>query len=93
MVVFYNSCNITDEVYRGWVGGRGWGDVGGEWEAEGGQNHPQGAKQQSAGRMRRSLTPQAALLVPISGPTDSVVDHRGFTGLARTACESRHGHL
>ena len=23
-MVFYNSCNITDEVYRGWVSGRGW---------------------------------------------------------------------
>ena len=30
-----------DEVYRGLVGG-GWG----EWEAEGGQYHPQGDKQQ-----------------------------------------------
>ena len=25
MVAFYNSCNITDEVYRGWAGGRGVG--------------------------------------------------------------------
>ena len=39
MVVFYNSCNITDEVYR--VGGGGV-DVGGGWEAEGRQYHPQG---------------------------------------------------
>ena len=31
-----------DEVYRGWVGGAG----GGGWEAEGGQYHPQGDKQQ-----------------------------------------------
>ena len=30
-----------------------------------------------------SLTPQAALLVPISGPIDSVVDRHGFTGLAK----------
>ena len=30
-----------------------------------------------------SLTPQAALLVPISGPIDPVVDHRGFTGSAK----------
>ena len=29
-----------------------------------------------------SLTPQAALLVPISGPIDPVVDRRGFTGSA-----------
>ena len=39
-------------------------------------------------RMRQSscsssLTPQAALLVPISGPIDPVVDRRGFTGLAK----------
>ena len=27
-----------------------------------------------------SLTPQAALLVPISGPIDPLVDRRGFTG-------------
>ena len=25
MIVFYNSCNIMDEVYRGWAGGRGVG--------------------------------------------------------------------
>ena len=30
-----------------------------------------------------SLTPQAALLVPISGPIDSVVDHHGFIGPAK----------
>ena len=30
-----------------------------------------------------SLTPQAALLVPISGLTDSVVDRHGFTWLAK----------
>ena len=30
-----------------------------------------------------SLTPQAALLVPISGPIDPVVDCRGFTGSAK----------
>ena len=27
-----------------------------------------------------SLTPQTALLVPITGPIDPVVDRRGFTG-------------
>ena len=37
------------------------------------------------GRPRRrvvssSLTPQTALLVPITGPIDPVVDRRGFTG-------------
>ena len=30
-----------------------------------------------------SLTHQAALLVPISGPMDSVVDRHGFTGSAK----------
>ena len=30
-----------------------------------------------------SLTPQAALLVPISGPIDPVVDRRGFTESAK----------
>ena len=40
-----------------------------------------------------SLTSQAALLVPISGPIDPVVDRRGFTGRQKTACESRPGHL
>ena len=45
-------------------------------------------------RQQRS-TPQAALLVPISGPVDSVVDRYGFTGLAKDHlyCESRPGHL
>ena len=37
-----------DELYRGWAGGREGGGVGvgGGWEAEGGQYHPQGDKQQ-----------------------------------------------
>ena len=30
-----------------------------------------------------SLTPQAALLVPISGPIDPVVDRHGFTESAK----------
>ena len=70
--------------------------VGGGWEAEGGQHHPQGGKQQCHVLSRAqklpqstwqdetvissSLTPQAALLVPISGPIDPVVDRCGFTG-------------
>ena len=81
----------------GWEGG-GVG-VGGGWETEGGENHPQGGKQQCCVLSRAqkppqstwldetvvssSLTPQAALLVPISGPIDSVVDRRGFTGSAK----------
>ena len=68
-------------------------------EAEGGQHHPQGGKQQCYVLSRAqklpqltwqdetvvssSLTPQAALLVPISGPIDPVVDRRGFTGSAK----------
>ena len=80
------------------TGGGGVG-VGGGWEAEGRQHHPQGGKQQCyvlsraqklpqstwQGKMviSSSLTLQAALLVPISGPIDPVVDLRGFTGLAK----------
>ena len=76
-------------------GGVGVGGGGG-WETEGGQHHPQGGKQQCCVLSRAhklpqstwqdetvvssSLTPQAALLVPISGPIDPVVDRRGFTG-------------
>ena len=86
-----------DELYRGWAGG-GVG-AGGGWEAEGGQYHPQGDKQQCCVFSRAqklpqstwqaqtvissSLTPQAALLVPISGPIDPVVDRHGFTGSAK----------
>ena len=85
----------------GWVGGQE-GDgvgVGGGWEAEGGQYHPQEDKQQCCVFSRAqklpqstwqaqtvvssSLTPQAALLVPISGPIDPLVDRRGFTGSAK----------
>ena len=37
-IVFYRPCNITDCVYRGWVGGRGvgWGGGMGWWGWEGG---------------------------------------------------------
>ena len=72
---------------------------GGGWEAKSGQNHPQGGKQQCCVSSRAqklpqstwmdktiissSLTHQGALLVPICGPIDSVVDRRGFTGLAK----------
>ena len=78
----------------GQVGG-GWGG----WEAEGGQYHPQGDEQQCCVFSRAqklpqstwqgqtvissSLTPQAALLVSISGPIGPVVDRHGFTGLAK----------
>ena len=73
----------------GRAGGGGVG-VGGGWEAEGEQHHPQGGKQQCYVPSRAqklpqstwqdekvvssSLTPQAALLVPISGHIDPVVD-------------------
>ena len=83
--------------------------VGGGWEAEGGQHHPQGGKQQCyvISRAQKlpqstwqdrtvvssSLTPQAALLVPISGPIDPVVDCRGFTDWQKTTCEGRPGYL
>ena len=35
-----------------------------------------------------SLTLQATLLVPISGPTGSVADRHGLQGWQKTACES-----
>ena len=82
-MVFFNSCNIRDEV------------LGGGWEAEGGQHHPQGCYVLSRAHklpqstwqdktvVSSSLTPQAALLVPISGPIDPVVDRHGFTGSAK----------
>ena len=75
--------------------------VGGGWEAEDRQHHPQGGKQQCyvfsraqklnlVGRDSRQQqfdTPgslnSAALLVPISGPIDLVVDCRGFTVSAK----------
>ena len=73
--------------------------VGSGWEAEGGQYHPQGDKQQCCVFSRAqklpqstwqaqtvvssSLTPLAALLVPISGLIDPVVDCRGFAGSAK----------
>ena len=82
----------------GRVGGDGV-DVGGGWEAEGGQYHPQGDKQQCCVFSRAqklpqstwlaqtvvssSLTPQAALLVPISGSIDPVVDRRDFAVSAK----------
>ena len=81
----------------GWAGGGGV-SVGGGWEAKGEQYHPQGDKQQCCVFSRAqklpqstwqaqtvvssSLTPQAALLVPISGPIDLLVDRYGFTGSA-----------
>ena len=82
------------------MGGRAGGGRGG-WEAEGGQHHPQGGKQQCYVLTRAhklpqstwqdetvvssSLTPHAALLVPISGPIDPVIDrcHGGFTRSAK----------
>ena len=73
--------------------------VGGGWKAEGRQHYSQGGKQQCYVFSRAqklpestwwdetvvssSLTPQAALLVPVSGPIDPVVDRCGFTGLAK----------
>ena len=81
----------------GWAGGAGGGWGGrwwGGWEAEGGQYHPQGDKQQCCVLSRAqklpqstwqaqtvvssSLTPQTALLVPITGPIDPVVGPSWF---------------
>ena len=45
------------------------------------QKLPQSTRQDET-VVSSSLTPQAALLVPISGPIDPVVDRRDFTGSA-----------
>ena len=79
--------------------GSGWAEFKGGWEAEGRQYHPQGDKQQccvfsmaqklpqstwqAKTVVSSSLTLQAALLVPISGSIDPVVDHHGLTRLAK----------
>ena len=69
--------------------------VRGGWEAEGGQNHPKSStvcsvrhrnSHSQPGRRRWSLaavTQHVALLVPLSGSIDPVVDRRGFTGSAK----------
>ena len=98
VMVFFNSC---DEVYRGWAGGVGGKPkVGNTIHREAnssamssvGHRNCQSTWQDET-VVSSSLTPQAALLVPISGPIDPVVDRRGFTGSAKTACESRPGYL
>ena len=49
-----------DELYRGWAGREGGGvGVGGGWEAEGGQYHPQGDKQQCCVFSRAQKLPQS----------------------------------
>ena len=53
--------------------------VGGGWEAKGRQYHPQWDRQ----HIGSSLTHHVALLVPLSGSIDPVVDHCGFTGSAK----------
>ena len=85
-----------DELYRGWAGRRGVGwalGVGGKPKA-GNTIHKEtnSSAVSSVGHrncqstwqaqtvVSSSLTPQTALLVPITGPTDPVVDRRGFTG-------------
>ena len=88
-MVFYNSCNIMDELYRGWGGC--WG-VGGKPKAGntihketnssavssvGHRNcHGQPGRPQTV--VSSSLTPQTALLVPITGPIDPVVGPSWF---------------
>ena len=74
-----------DELYRGWALG-----VGGKPKA-GNTIHKEtnSSAVSSVGHRNchsqpgSSLTPPAALLVPISGPIDPVVDCRGFTGSAK----------
>ena len=83
VMVFYNSCNIMDELYR--VGG---GGVGGKPKAGNTIHKETNSSAVSSvghrnchsqpGRPRRSSAPQAALLVPISGPIDPLVDHHAW---------------
>ena len=81
----------------GWVGGREGGGVGvgGEWEAEGGLNHPLAVRKsrcvlskaqkqpqctcQDKTVVGSSLTPHAALLVRPSGTIHPTVDRHEFT--------------
>ena len=79
-----------DEVYRGWGGHWGW--VGSRRRVI-----PSTRRQTAVlcvqyctetatvnlAVISSSLTPQAALLVPISGPIDPVVDRCGFTGSSK----------
>ena len=82
-----------DELYRGWAGREG-GGAGGKPKAGntihketnssavssvGHRKLPQSTWQAQT-VVSSSLTPQTALLVPITGPIDPVVDRRGFTG-------------
>ena len=46
MIVFYDSRNVKDEVYRGGQTGGGGVGAGCGWEAEGRLYHPQGDKLQ-----------------------------------------------
>ena len=76
-----------NELYREWVVRRGVGwvlGVGGKPKV-GNTFHKETntATVKAETVISSSLTPQAALLVPISGPIDPVVDHCGFTGLAK----------
>ena len=49
----------------------------------GAQKLPQSTWQDETVVSSSSLTPQAALLVPISGPIDPVVERHGFTGSSK----------
>ena len=88
-----------DEVYRRCAGGRGMGwalGVGGKLKA-GNTIHKEANSSivssvrhrnchNQPGRLRQlsaAVTHHLALLVPISGPIEPVVDHCGLTGLAK----------
>ena len=92
-MVFFNSCNIRDEVYRGGREGGGVGAGVGRKPKVGNTIHkayvlsraqklPQSTWQDETA-VSSSLTPQATLLVPISGSIDPVVERRGFTRSAK----------
>ena len=77
--------------YIGGGGGRAGGGWGGRWGWVGSRRQQQCCVFSRAQKLPQStwqaqtvvsssLTPQTALLVPITGPIDPVVDRRGFTG-------------
>ena len=58
----------------------------------GGRKSHSGLKPEKRARSSGSFPPHTALLMPLRGPTHSVVNARGLTGLTKTFCKAP-GHL
>ena len=87
-MVFINCCNITDRVYRREGGGVGEKPkVGNTIHSETNSSIVSSVEHRNCHSQPvvdvDSLTHHVALLVPLSGSIDPVVDHRGFTGSAK----------